>query len=148
MLFMFVLIIISKAVFTHLSADRYSDIRSDAFFISESLVSEGFPFNWTNETVVKIGLSTNNRLNVSKLQNFQTLSYVDSLSYLGTNKEYLFFFRKNNETLNISGCIFGNSEPITGCSVNMSLVDYDDLVYVNRLLIYNSEIIELVVYVW
>ena len=90
-----------------------NDIIFEAKLVSSSLVSEGYPSNWNNNTVKRIGLTDNNqRINKNKLRNFANLPYTHSKKILGTVYDYLIFFEDTNGTiLNIGGfCGKGSSE--------------------------------------
>ncbi len=147
MLFIFVIILVAKALFTHMSSDSFYELEKEAYSISETLAGPGYPLDWTNETVVKLGLTDSYRLNTSKLSEYSKINYSDTRKYLGTKSDYVFFFKDHNSTLNISSCMFGSPDNIAGCEF-VAGAEIEDIIKFDRLLIYNSSIVKMVVYVW
>ncbi|MFH1589634.1 MAG: hypothetical protein ABIB43_03660 [archaeon] len=151
MIFSIALILASRFLFNEASTNEFDLVKADAETMSEYLMSEGIPGDWTNETLVRLGLLTNNRLNITKLGLFYNLSYDDSRKYLTTKYDFFVFFQKNETVQNISGngCGYGHGAvTATGCTISLSGVDYEDLVKVIRYTLYNNLIIEMVLYVW
>lgn len=136
------------------------DLTSDAKMVSNSLVSEGYPTDWNNETVKRIGLTNNDqRLDDEKLRNFINLNYSNSKKLLATVYDYFVFFQDfDNKVLNLSGsCGTGHPQVRANvsnneCIINMSNVSIQHLVKVDRFLIYDkenkSDLSKMVVYVW
>lgn len=93
---------------TNLSKEDISslnDLVSEAKLVSSSLVSEGYPLDWNNDTVKRIGLTDNNqKINIVKLRSFSNLPYNYSKKILGTVYDYTLSFEDTNgTTLNIGG---------------------------------------------
>ena len=132
------------------------EILSDGKYISSSLLSGGIPANWTNDSVVKIGLTDEDyRLNHEKLVKFAELPYSKSKSRFSTGLEYFIFFEDINGTMiNLTQCGFGSPKADLviqdgKCAyVNLSRADPKNIVNIERFLIYNSTIIKMVVYTW
>jgi len=82
-----------------------NDLVSEAKLVSSSLVSEGYPSDWNNNTVKRIGLTDGNqKINSAKLRNFANLPYNYSKKILGTVYDYTISFEDaNGTTLNIGG---------------------------------------------
>lgn len=131
----------------------FENIEKEADYISEILMSEGFPEDWNKSTVIRPGLLDNEKtLDINKLNNFYNLTYSYTKTLFSIRNDYYFFFRDNslNKTLNITECGFG-SEDITineNCSFDLSSLQYEDLVKIRRFLVYNATIIEMDIYVW
>lgn len=149
-LFLIVLLLTTTVLFDHFEETGFSDAEESAYIISESLLGPGYPKNWTNETVIRIGLTSENRLDLQKLSSFSNLTYGDSLSYFGVKNDYVVFFERNGTVQNLTGleCGYGKVEVLQNCAINLNNIDYDNLAKVNRLIILNSTILELVVYTW
>ncbi len=147
MIFSIGIILASRFIINAMSNDEFSNVRISAETMSGYLVSEGVPSNWTNETVVRIGLTTNKRLNTTKVSLFYNMTYEDTKLYLSTDYDYLLFFQQNNSIVNITKCGYGGIS-LTNCTVNISSLDYENLVKASRFTIYNNSIIEMVLYVW
>tara|TARA_Y100000310_G_scaffold148787_3_gene148043 strand:- start:12068 stop:13198 length:1131 start_codon:yes stop_codon:yes gene_type:complete len=83
----------------------------DAKAISSSLALSGYPNDWDASTVVRIGVSDDQRLNSTKLKSFKLLNYSRTKSSLGTTYEYfVHFVNQDEEVLNVdSVCGVGHS---------------------------------------
>jgi len=55
---------------------------------SNSFFSEGYPKNWTLETVETLGLESNGRLSAGKLEYFNQTSYSKAIGLLGTDSDF------------------------------------------------------------
>lgn len=146
-IFLIGVLLTSRFIFNAMTDDDFSRIRVEAETTSEDFLSEGVPNNWTNDTLVKIGLITNNRLNITKVSRLYNMSYPDTKFYLPSGLDYLLFFQKNLTVLNITKCGYGAIN-LTSCAVDISGLEYDNLVRVTRFVIYNNSIIQMVLYVW
>ncbi|MFH1770227.1 MAG: hypothetical protein ABH828_01585 [archaeon] len=142
------LILASRFIFNSMQDNNFAEVRMGAETISEYFLSEGVPSYWTNETVVRIGLTTNNRLNLTKLSYFYNMSYDDTRTYLSTKYDYIVFFKNSTSTMNLSsGCGQGAIQP-TDCDYDISGIVSDNFVKLSRYTIHNNSIIEMVLYVW
>ncbi|MBN1377182.1 hypothetical protein JW949_02510 [Candidatus Woesearchaeota archaeon] len=131
----------------------FENVEKEADYISEILMSQGFPENWNKSSVIRPGLLNREKtLDISKLNNFCNLTYPYTKTLFSIRNDYYFFFRDNslNKTLNITKCGFGSGDIITdeNCSFDLSLLQYNDLVKIRRFLVYDSTIIEMDIYVW
>lgn len=128
----------------------YQDIYRSNNFISESLITPGFPSNWTNETVIVPGISTEAHINISKLEEFDEMPYSQTKALLHAEHEYVFFFKNSTDHLNISGCVHGYPLEFntTTCEPDLTSLGYDNLVTVSRLIIHDGKIIRMIVYSW
>ena len=101
-----------------------NSIISDAKAISSSLTLSGYPSNWDNTTVVRIGIADDQRLNVTKLKIFKQLNYSQAKKKFGTFYDYFVFFTNNKgEVLNING-ICGVGQPLVNVSYNIKSAYY------------------------
>ena len=82
----------------------------DARSISSSLTLSGYPNDWGNTTVVRIGVSNDQKINVTKLFNFKRLDYNNTRKKFATVYDYFVFFTNNiGDVLNVWGvCGVGN----------------------------------------
>ena len=142
------------------------ELLADAKTMSSSLVSAGYPADWTNATVERIGITDGNyRVNEAKLEQFSDMPYRDSRRLFGIRFDYFVFFEDKGRCLievdgsygvghpdveieddenGPSGCTIGTERLVVG----MDEISPEKLVKIVRLVIYNSEIIRMVVYVW
>lgn len=142
----------------------FDDLTSDAKSISSLLVLEGYPANWTISNVQRIGLTNNDqKINQNKLDLFFNLSYGGRKSLFNTQYDYFVFFKNNDGCLINASGNFGIGHPgvaivklaqETACngfvegSVDLSGVNFENIVRTDRLLIYKSKIIDMVIYLW
>ncbi len=85
---------------------------TEAQSISSSLLLSGYPEDWDNNTVVRIGVADDQRLNAGKLRSFKRLNYTRTKQSFGTPYEYFaYFVGKDNAVLNING-ICGVGHPL------------------------------------
>jgi len=164
LIFIVVAVLVSRIAFNNFQEDKFEQKKDSAMRVSEALISQGNPTNWTNQTVIKIGLTTNNRLDINKLVEYTKINYSETLSYLGVRDNYIFYFKKNgvinltdvlggnltNNVTNTNGCIFGKVELFDGCEPNFDSkqIDATNIATVKRLLVYNSSIVQLVIDTW
>ena len=69
----------------------------DAKSISSSLALSGYPNDWDNETVLRIGLAEEQKINSTKVKLFKQYGYKNSKRRFGTQYDYLVFFVKSSE---------------------------------------------------
>ncbi|MBW2983807.1 hypothetical protein KY361_01725 [Candidatus Woesearchaeota archaeon] len=117
----------------------------DAKLISSYLVSTGYPEDWTASNVTLIGLTNGEiRLSKEKVQQFSSLAlsdYTNSRRLLSTMNDYYISFEDKN------GSLF-EIEGISSIGKDYSAENPDNLIKVERVVIYNSSIIKLMVHVW
>jgi hypothetical protein len=121
------------------------DLLLDAKLISGYLTSEGYPANWTKDTVISIGITDGSlALDVDKLKNFSSIAeddYRHSRQLLSTSYDYYVYFQdKDNNTLTIGG--------VERVGKNYTDTDPDDIVKIVRFINYESEIIKMVLLVY
>ncbi|MBI2656066.1 hypothetical protein HYX06_06610, partial [Candidatus Woesearchaeota archaeon] len=86
----------------------------DAKSISNSLALEGYPDDWSNSTVVRIGVADEQQLNATKLNNLKKMSYTLSKIKFATPYDYfVYFVNEKGEVLNVEGV----------CSVGYPLIN-------------------------
>jgi len=132
------------------------EILADAKSISSSLVSAGYPFDWNSGDVERIGITNNDqRIDNEKLEEFYDMTYNQSRRLFGTRFDYFIFFKnKNNSIMKIDDeCGVGNPnvviEESEGNCISINITtNPKELVGIKRLLIYNSDVIKMEVYVW
>jgi len=100
---------------------------TDSKSISSSLLVGGFPSNWDNTTVQRIGVTDDNQiLNPTKWSNFDSIGYNKSKKLFGTAYDYLAYFVDENDTLlNILG-ICGIGVPEANFSYDIKAAYYYD----------------------
>jgi hypothetical protein len=125
--------------------DKYSIVAREANHISTSLVSEGLPAGWTNYTVILPGITDNNRVNNTRLNEFDKIKYEKTKIMMQVTGEYVFYFYNGtiiNETKCFRGYDFGNI-----CTLSLP-ASAKNIAQTERLVILNSSIVKLIVVSW
>ena len=141
-------IFIGMLVFLYLHIFNISFDRQDTFntllyegkVIGDSLLSEGFPQDWSGTNVVSIGILSNGEIDETKLEKFYNLSvsdYQKTKSLFNVANNYYIFF-------DMPITIGGNN--VTG--IGLSPGETENLVKVTRVVIIDKKIDNINVYVW
>ncbi len=117
----------------------------DGKLISNYLLSEGIPENWTADNVTLIGLTDGSaRINPQKVMAFSNISmdnYGLSRRLLSSSNDYYVFFENSqNEKIIIDNVSF--------IGKNYTEDNPENLIKIERFAFYNSSVIKMVVYVW
>jgi len=127
---------------------------TDSNSISSSLLSSGKPFDWTQNNVSELGLTNKYRLNASKVERLMNLSPDIATNLFGTNANYAVFFQdKHGNVLNFNGCLFSNADVVVSniseniCE-NFTITSENHFVSVERLVMYNFEIVKMITQTW
>jgi hypothetical protein len=126
-----------------------NNIYNDAATVSSILMTKGTPTDWNNLTVQEIGITNGNyRLNESKFHNLSAIEYGKTKLLFKTKYDYLVFFEnRTSEVLNISGVIYIGETGLTKDNIK-EIKSPENLISIKRYLIYNSDIVTMVVYLW
>jgi len=141
------------------SGDEFQRIITISESISESMLSTGYPEDWNNNSVIRIGLLTEDKLNITKLEYLYNTEYHESKRLLNTKYNYFMYFSYNNQTISIleinntKVCGYGSQEIIreysnNTCKISMNESQYKNIAKIVRLVAYNHSIIQMTVYVW
>ncbi len=120
--------------------DKIDSLTYEGNSISDALLSEGFPQNWEANNVVKLGLTTNNKINQTKLENLYALSQSDY------QKTKLLFNTKYNYFINASSPLTIKNSPISGIGIQEN--NSNNLIKISRFTIYDEKPITLTIEVW
>ena len=126
--------------------DLSDTIKIEGSLLSKMLLSEGYPKNWTNETVVQVGLLTNKRINETKLANFTNIEYGRSRTLNRLRFDYHFHFTNGTDIIPIIGQENFGHPGVN--ATNVTALDPEYLLRINRLVIHNSSIVKMVLYLW
>ena len=125
------------------------DLLIDAKSISGSLMSQGYPYNWIEDNVVRIGISNDNRINETKLEQFSRIPYNNSRKLFGTAYNYYVYFRdRNNNIIPFNESLEGIGKPGVNSTNIQTVENPKKLVKVTRLVIKKSDIVKMVIYLW
>ena len=96
----------------------------DAKSISSSLALEGYPDDWSNQTVIRIGVTDNQQLNGTKLKKLKQLNYTSSRKKFATSYDYFVYFEgSNGNVLNVNG-VCGSGYPLINTTYNIKSAYY------------------------
>ena len=129
------------------SQETLDQLFSEGDFVTESILSEGLPSNWDGSSVIRIGITTNNKVNDTKLERFYTLAdsqtnppgYAKAKSVLNT--KYNFF-------MNFSEQMVINNNPVAGIGKSFDGEQTKNIIKITRATIYQNKIVSLNLYVW
>ena len=120
--------------------DLISKMINAGNLISDSILSEGYPKNWSADNVAKIGILSSGKINETKLERFY---YLASGDYNKTKRIFnlkydYYFFSDENFTI--------NSLQVEG--IGKKPGDTENLVKVMRLAAYQEKPINIYVYIY
>lgn len=99
----FFLYLQNDANLSYFRVSSLDDLHNDATLVGDSLLSAGYPANWNSSNVVKIGLlNFDSKLNISKLDKLNALSYSMQKSLMGVTNDFIYYFKDDD---NISGVL-------------------------------------------
>jgi len=102
-------------------------------FIADSILSPGYPDQWQESNVIEIGITTNGKINQTKLNTFYELTqnnYEKTKSIFGTRYDYYFFMETP-----INSTLEGIGKPGT-TSTN---IEASNLMKITRFTIYKNK---------
>ena len=129
------------------SKETFDLLLYDGEAIANNLMSTGYPDNWNSADVIVLGLTTDNKINETKLTKLYDIIYTDNdysktKGLFNTMYDYYFFF-DNNMTIN-SNSIEGIGKP----GVSKNSVTSKNLVKITRFTIYQNKTLPLYIYIW
>jgi hypothetical protein len=127
---------------------NFSSVKQEALTAGDYLVSEGFPRQWTNETVIRIGLFSDDQLDENKVKELHLLSYPRLRSLLTINTQIYGYFEDNNGIIDIVNCGFGSPQVLVDAHCNPDIPSANNVVKITRFVAYNNSIIRMVVITW
>ena len=122
-------------------------LNHDGKIIANNLLSEGYPKNWNTSNVITLGITTNNKINQSKLENIYEIIYLNNnytktKNLFGTQYDY-YFFLDDNMTINSNSTIGIGKPGVTPNNINAK-----DLIKITRYTIYKNKTTPLYLYIW
>lgn len=153
-----VCIILFYSFYPNMSKQENSDLEEiflDGKLLAESLLSPGYPVNWTNATVERIGVVDNRAVNRTKFIQFSEMTvrdYYDVKSRFNLKADFVVFFTSPaGQIENISG-IHHTGHPAVSAgaadSIDLSGLTYDNFVSYTRIVTLDGDVKKLVVYAW
>jgi hypothetical protein len=119
----------------------------DGKIIAGTILTDGFPSNWNNQTVVKVGILSDHKINDTKLEMFYNMT-KDSAGYNKTrlmfNTKYDYYFLLDENMLIAGNSVEGFGKPGT----TKANLNPDNLIKITRFVIYKDKPITAYVYIW
>ena len=173
LIFTAALILSVKHIYNIYSDDGYSDLEREGYFVSDILLSSGFPVDWDfhPSDVLRFGVVDNGSLSVDKLMSLYGLDYSQVRYLANTRHDFFVSFERGDAVIPLFydvgavpdtvpeeerirlGCGYGSPkvelsyDPDTGCSIKID-ADYTDLVNVVRVTSFNGSLVVMRVYIW
>ena len=163
LIFIAAIILSVKSVFNIYTNENLRDIQQESEFVSQYLLSEGFPTDWNNDTVIRLGLITDNRINETKLQKLYLLEYEKAKYSLGIRSNFFLYFSNatgniplfhiiNNSINESNGCGYGHASVYkqynNGCIISLESLKYSDMTKISRITNFNGSIVQLNLLIW
>ena len=119
----------------------------DADIISDTLISEGIPKNWTPSSFIQLGITTDFTLDEKKLEQLDSMAYDDVLASLPVGSDFYFeFVDKKIELSTYNFTSYG--KPGANSTNIRDLFEPEQMVTLQRMIAYGGEIIKMNLYVW
>lgn len=127
--------------------DNFELLFYDGKAITDSLLSSGYPANWNSSNVIILGITDDDRINETKLENLYDMIYIDNdyqatKNLLNTGYDY-YIFLYENMTIN-SNEVEGIGKPGT----TKDNITARNLVKITRFTIYQNKTTPLYLYIW
>ncbi len=125
------------------SQDNEGAVESLAYqgsLVADDLLSEGFPTDWTQSNVQKIGIVTDGKIDMLKLENFLSLvdsNYESTKVIFGITKDYYVVF---SQPITLDG------QDIYGIGLEPS--NHKNLMKITRAVILNNKLASMEVEIW
>lgn len=148
------LILFFKFVPNMHAEERIDQVYLDAKTLADTIVSTGHPQNWTNKTVIRIGIAEDSKIDHDKLVEY----YIMNKNNYSTTKEIfrirsdyaVFFTDAHDKPVNLSMVdIIGHPDAKQKYDgLDISGIQHSDVVGLVRVLTYNKTIVKMVIYAW
>jgi hypothetical protein len=124
--------------------ENLDELNKNGNYMMNTILSEGFPINWSISNVVKIGILTDDRIDQEKMDKFYNISrdnYSYLLSLFDTRYNYYFFF----DNMTIYGT---NKEGFGKQGINSTNINSENLVKITRHTVYSNKPKTVYLYIW
>ena len=127
--------------------DNFELLFHDGKIIADNLMSPGYPLNWNSSNVITLGISSDDKINETKLERLYEIIYTENnysltKNIFNTQYEY-YFFLEQNMTIN-SVEIGGIGKP----GATKDNIDAKNLIKITRFTIYQNKTTSLYIYIW
>ncbi len=124
-----------------------NSLNYEGAIISDTILSGGYPYNWTQETAVSIGILYENKIDDAKLEefyNFASTNYQKTKSLFNTKYDY-YFFLDENFIIN-SAEVRGIGKP--GATPENIPSQAENLIKITRFTVYKNKPVTAYLYIW
>ena len=125
--------------------ETFEELLLDSNIIIESLLSEGFPLNWNTTNVKIIGLLSDEKINMTKLEGFYNLSVDDY------NRTRRIFNTRNHFYFSLDENMTFNGVEVEGFGMpdfDRNDIDVENLIVKRRLVVYENKPVIIQLYLW
>ena len=127
--------------------DNFELLAYEGKIIANNFMSSGYPTDWNSENVITLGISSDNKIDETKLERLYEMIYVND-DYLATknlvNTQYdYYFFLNQNMTINSTG-VEGIGKP----GVTKNNISAKNLIKITRFTIYKNKTTPFYIYIW
>ncbi|MFH1291256.1 MAG: hypothetical protein ABIH79_01740 [archaeon] len=127
--------------------DNFEFLFYDGKIIADNLMSSGYPLDWNSSNVITLGISSEDKINETKLERLYEMIYTENnytLTKTLFNTQYdYYFFLDQNMTIN-SIEVEGIGKP----GVTKDNIDARNLIKITRFTIYQNKTTSLYIYIW
>ena len=110
--------------------------------VANSLLSSGYPENWQSGSVTKIGITSENKINNTKLEYFYNISQQDY------KRTQAIFSIRYNYFVNLTDPIIINGNEIPGIGLYPQQSPTENIIKLTRFTIYNNKPSTLNILIW
>jgi hypothetical protein len=138
----------------HQELNALNDVALDGQTLAESLTGEGYPTDWTNATVQRIGLVDGLELNETKLALFSAITqedYYRSKSLFNIRSDFVvFFLNESDGPVAVDGVTHIGPAGVgwSAAGIDLSGVAVDNLASFTRIVLSHGRVTKMVVYAW
>jgi hypothetical protein len=122
------------------SRETFELLSYDGKIITDNLMSPGYPENWEADNVVTLGITSNNKINETKLEKIYNMDYTQTKQLFNTIYDYYFFFDEKITSLDVEG--------IGKPGATKDNIEAKNLIKITRFTIYQNKTVPLYVYIW
>jgi hypothetical protein len=136
------------------NTSKLKDMQYEAKTLADSLATKGYPYNWTQANVERIGITgAGNSISDDKLSAFKSLTdsnYTRVKGLFSMRSDWCVFFLDGPDSASVAGIrIIGHpNATISGQKATLSGIEYSDLVSLSRIMYHNGSSVRMVVYAW
>lgn len=125
--------------------ENYEMMKYEGDKIMNTILSEGYPYDWNKSNFIRIGVINDNKINETKIKYFYELTienYNLTKSKFNTKFEYYFFLNQNITIDSIE--IRGIGMPDT----DITNISSSNLIKISRVTIYKNKPVAANLYLW